>query len=45
VPNNVIDGYLIAKLELEEKLIPIIIRRPLPNGKSEYWKIKDLEII
>lgn len=45
VPENVIDGYLIAELELDEKRIPFIIRRPLPNGGSEYWNIKDLEII
>jgi len=45
VPENVIDGYVIAELELKEKKIPFIIRRPLPNGGSEYWSIKDLEDI
>ena len=45
VPENVIDGYLIAELELKEKRIPFIIRRPLPNGGSEYWSVKDLENI
>jgi len=45
VPDNIIDNYLIAQLELKEKVIPVIIRRPLPGGKSEYWKLKDLEII
>jgi len=45
VPENVIDGYLIAQLELEQKRIPFIIRRPLPNGGSEYWSLKDLENI
>jgi DNA-directed RNA polymerase I, II, and III subunit RPABC2 len=45
VPENVIDGYLIAELELQQKIIPFIIRRPLPNGGSEYWSIKDLEDI
>jgi DNA-directed RNA polymerase subunit K/omega len=45
VPENVIDGYIIAELELKEKKIPFIIRRPLPNGGSEYWSIKDLEDI
>ena len=43
VSENIIDGYLIAEMELKEKKSPFIIRRPLPNGKSEYWKIKDLE--
>ena len=23
--------------------IPFIIRRPMPNGGSEYWKINDLK--
>ena len=45
VPENVIDGYIIAEIELKEKRIPFIIRRPMPNGGSEYWKIKDLEDI
>jgi DNA-directed RNA polymerase I, II, and III subunit RPABC2 len=45
VPENVIDGYLIAELELKEKRIPFIIRRPLPNGGSEYWNVRDLENI
>jgi DNA-directed RNA polymerase subunit K/omega len=45
VPEKVIDGYVIAELELKEKQIPFIIRRPLPNGGSEYWSIKDLENI
>jgi len=45
VPEKVIDGYLIAELELQEKRIPFIIRRPLPNGGSEYWSVKDLENI
>jgi len=45
VPENVIDGYVIAELELKEKRIPFIIRRPLPNGGSEYWSLRDLEDI
>jgi DNA-directed RNA polymerase subunit K/omega len=45
VQEGVIDGYLIALKELEEKKIPFIIRRPLPNRGSEYWYVEDLEII
>ena len=45
VSENVIDGYIIAELELKQQRIPFIIRRPLPNGGSEYWKVKDLEDI
>ena len=39
------DGYVIASKELQQKKIPFIIRRPLPNGASEYWKLSDLEVI
>lgn len=45
VPEKIVDGYLIAEMELVQKKIPFIIRRPLPNGASEYWHIKDLENI
>jgi DNA-directed RNA polymerases I, II, and III subunit RPABC2 len=45
VPENVIDGYVIAQIELEQKRIPFIIRRPIPGGGCEYWNLKDLEII
>jgi DNA-directed RNA polymerase I, II, and III subunit RPABC2 len=43
--DKIIDGYLIAQLELQQKVLPFIIRRPLPGGKSEYWRLADLEII
>jgi len=45
IDSTVIDGYLIAVKELEQKKTPFIIRRPLPNGGSEYWRIQDLEIL
>jgi DNA-directed RNA polymerase I, II, and III subunit RPABC2 len=45
VPENVIDGYLVALMELEQKRIPFIIRRPIPNGGSEYWNLRDLELV
>ena len=45
VPPNVLDGYEIAKLELEEKKIPFIIKRPIPDGTCEYWNVSDLEVI
>ena len=45
VDNQIIDTNLIAQKELEQKLLPFIIKRPLPNGQIEYWKIQDLENI
>ena len=45
LPENVIDSYVIAELELQQKRIPFIIRRPIPGGACEYWNLKDLEVI
>jgi DNA-directed RNA polymerase I, II, and III subunit RPABC2 len=45
VEPDVIDGYLIALAEFEQKKIPFIVKRPLPNGGCEYWKLKDLAIL
>jgi DNA-directed RNA polymerase I, II, and III subunit RPABC2 len=45
VPDTMIDSYLIAKTELHQKKIPFIIKRPIPNGPIEYWKLADLEIL
>ena len=45
VDKTIIDGYLIALKELEEKKIPFIIKRPIPNGDFEYWNVSDLELI
>ena len=45
VEEEIIDGYLIALAEFEQKMIPMIVRRPLPNGGSEYWRLSDLEIL
>jgi DNA-directed RNA polymerase subunit K/omega len=42
---NIIDGHLLAHMELEQKKLPFIVRRPLPNGGSEYWRLSDLEIV
>ena len=45
VPEHIIEGNVIAELELQQKKIPFIIRRPLPSGAFEYWNIQDLEVI
>jgi len=43
--DEIIDGYLIAMAEFEQKKIPMIVRRPLPNGGSEFWRLADLEVL
>ena len=45
VPPNIIDGYVIAEMELKQKKIPFIIKRPIPGGAFEYWNLRDLEFI
>ena len=45
VNRGIIDGFTIAKLEMDSKKIPFIIARPLPNGSKEYWKVQDLEMV
>jgi DNA-directed RNA polymerase I, II, and III subunit RPABC2 len=44
VPDNVSDVYTIAKMELKERKLPYLIKRPLPDGDYEYWRINDLMI-
>jgi len=33
----------IAELEIEKNVVPLILLRPLPNGKKEKWYIKELQ--
>jgi len=42
---KILDNLIIANLELEQKKLPFIIQRPLPNNTFEYWKLQDLEIL
>lgn len=45
VPEYLTDVYEIAKAELEAKRLPYILKRPLPNGQFEYWRLADLMLI
>jgi DNA-directed RNA polymerase subunit K/omega len=45
VPVHVTDVREIARMELEQKVIPYILKRPLPNGSYEYWRLADLMIL
>lgn len=40
---DTLDAKTIAKLELEHKVIPLIILRELPNGRIEKWKVSELK--
>jgi len=35
---------LVVKREIEQRKLPYIIRRRLPNGVSEYWNVQELEL-
>jgi len=45
VPKHITDVRDIARLELEQKRLPYIIKRPLPDGTFEYWRLSDLMIL
>jgi DNA-directed RNA polymerase subunit K/omega len=45
VPKHVTDVRDIARLELEQKRLPYIVKRPLPDGTFEYWRLSDLMIL
>ena len=40
-----IDPILIAEKELAEGKLPFVIRRYLPNGTFEDWRVSDLQLI
>jgi DNA-directed RNA polymerase I, II, and III subunit RPABC2 len=45
VPTYLTDVYEIAKAELEAKRLPYILKRPLPDGTYEYWRLADLLLL
>lgn len=45
VPTGVNDSYQIAKMELEERRLPFIVKRPMPDGTYEVWRLNDLLIL
>jgi DNA-directed RNA polymerase I, II, and III subunit RPABC2 len=45
VPKHITDVRDIARLELEQKRLPFIVKRPLPNGTFEYWRLTDLLLL
>ena len=45
VPDYLTDVYEIAKAELEAKRLPYILKRPLPDGEYEYWRLADLMLL
>ena len=44
VPAHVTSTLEIAKMELDQRRLPFILKRPLPDGTFEYWRLSDLTI-
>ena len=42
--DKVIDAYEIAELELKQGVIPLKIRRVMPDGRIEIWSLKELSM-
>jgi DNA-directed RNA polymerase subunit K/omega len=45
VPDHISSVRDIARMELEQKRLPFIVKRPLPSGKYEYWRLSDLILL
>lgn len=45
VPPHITSTLEIAKLELEQRRLPFIVKRPMPDGSFEYWRLSDLLMI
>ena len=44
VPAHMTDVIEIARLELDERRMPYILKRGMPDGSFEYWRLTDLLI-
>ena len=45
VPKEITDVRDIARLEFQQKRLPYLIKRPLPDGTYEVWRLVDLMIL
>lgn len=45
VPSHITDVMDIARLELEQRRLPFLLKRPMPDGTYEYWRLQDLLIL
>jgi len=45
VPEYMSNVLEIAHLELEQRRLPFIVKRPMPDGSFEYWRLSDLIVI
>lgn len=45
VPSHVTSVEEIARMELDARRLPYIIKRPMPDGTFEYWRLSDLMVL
>jgi DNA-directed RNA polymerase subunit K/omega len=45
VPDYMTNVLEIAKMELSQRRLPYIIKRPMPDRTFEYWRLSDLMIL
>lgn len=45
VPDHLTNLHEIARMELEARRLPIILKRPMPDGTFEKWRLSDLLIL
>ena len=45
VPEHISDIQEIARMEIEQRRLPIIIKRFMPDGTSEKFRLSDMLII
>jgi DNA-directed RNA polymerase I, II, and III subunit RPABC2 len=45
VPEHVKSTLEIARMELQQRRLPFIVKRPMPDGTFEYWRLSDLLIL
>jgi DNA-directed RNA polymerase I, II, and III subunit RPABC2 len=41
-PNETFDPYTVAMKEFDQDKLPFLLRRTLPNGEKEYWRLEDM---
>lgn len=45
VPDYMKSTLEIARMELEQRRLPFLVKRPMPDGSFEYWRLSDLLIL
>lgn len=45
VPSHITSVEEIARMELDARRLPFIIKRPMPDGTFEYWRLSDLMVL